>query len=36
MKIYELPYEEITEEEERYYQDLADESAWFKGGCVVE
>ena len=29
-------YEIITEEEEKYYEELANEMAWYRGGYEVE
>ena len=32
----EIKYEVLTEEEERYYEELANEMAWIRSGYVVE
>lgn len=32
----EIRYEVLTEEEERYYEELANEMAWARGGYEVE
>ena len=32
----EIKYEVLTEEEERYYEELANEMVWYQRGCVVE
>lgn len=32
----EIKYRVLTEEEERYYEELANEMAWARGGYEVE
>ena len=32
----EIKYEVLTKEEERYYEELANEMAWARGGYEVE
>ena len=33
---FEVTYEELTAEEEKYYEELANEMAWIRSGYVVE